>query len=41
MLDVAIDAAKKGGALALRYFKTQPKVSLFLAGWRHLIFSYL
>src|SRR3990167_5005293 len=27
MLDVAIDAAKKGGELALRYFKTQPKVS--------------
>src|SRR3990167_11154728 len=27
MLDVAIDAAKKGGELALRYFKNQPKVS--------------
>ena len=27
MLDVAIDAAKKGGDLAYRYFKTQPKVS--------------
>ena len=27
MLDVAIDAAKQAGELALRYFKTQPKVS--------------
>lgn len=27
MLDVAIDAAKRGGDLAYRYFKTQPKVS--------------
>ena len=27
MLDVAIDAAKKGGDLAYRYFKNQPKVS--------------
>lgn len=27
MLDVAIDAAKQAGQLALRYFKTQPKVS--------------
>ena len=27
MLDVAIDAAKRGGKLALKYFKTQPKVS--------------
>src|SRR3989344_4875456 len=27
MLDVAIDAAKKGGDLAYRYFKTQPKVT--------------
>ena len=27
MIDVAIDAAKAAGALAYRYFKTQPKVS--------------
>ena len=27
MLDVAIDAARQGGELALKYFKTQPKVS--------------
>src|SRR3972149_2544454 len=27
MIDVAIDAAKAGGDLALRYFKSQPKVS--------------
>lgn len=27
MLDVAIDAAKQAGELALKYFKTQPKVS--------------
>lgn len=27
MIDVAIDAAKKGGDLAYRYFKTQPKVT--------------
>ena len=27
MIDVAIDAAKQAGELALRYFKTQPKVS--------------
>src|SRR3989344_1639815 len=27
MLDVAIDAAKQAGEIALRYFKTQPKVS--------------
>src|SRR3990167_2758131 len=27
MLDVAIDAAKQAGDLALKYFKTQPKVS--------------
>ena len=26
MLDVAIDAAKAGGELALKYFKSQPKV---------------
>lgn len=27
MIDVAIDATKQAGALALKYFKTQPKVS--------------
>src|SRR3989344_4652305 len=27
MIDVAINAAKAGGELALRYFKNQPKVS--------------
>lgn len=27
MIDVAIEAAKQAGALALKYFKTQPKVS--------------
>lgn len=27
MIDVAIDAVKKGGQLALRYFKNQPKVT--------------
>ena len=27
MLDVAIDAAKQAGELALKYFKSQPKVS--------------
>lgn len=27
MIDVAIDAAKQAGELALKYFKTQPKVS--------------